>query len=142
VDVKLGYLKAVVRMTNSQNELWDAFEKAVRCAAKARRIYDVRQMLADHERRSPTERMDAMAGRMARRANELKPYLNTDFLQPIDFASHLAKFAKTWHYASENQIFAVYVGVCAALAARFRLLNAFSATQIRRERPTPETVAS
>jgi hypothetical protein len=72
VDVKLGYLKAVVRMTNSQNELWDAFEKAVRCAAKARRIYDVRQMLADHERRSPTERMDAMAGRMARRANELK----------------------------------------------------------------------
>jgi hypothetical protein len=33
---------------------------------------DVRQMLENHERRSPTERIDATAGRMARRADELK----------------------------------------------------------------------
>jgi len=51
--------------------------------------------------------------------DNLKPYLNTDFLQPIDFAGDLAKFAKTWHYTSENRIFALYIGVCAALAARF-----------------------
>jgi LTXXQ motif family protein len=72
VDVKLGCLKAVVRLTNDQNEVWEAFEKAVRRGAKAHRMDDVRQMLEDHERRSPTERMDAMAGRMARRADELK----------------------------------------------------------------------
>jgi len=33
---------------------------------------DVRQMLENHERRSPTERIDATAGRMACPADELK----------------------------------------------------------------------
>jgi hypothetical protein len=65
-DARLGYLKAVIRLTPDQNEVWEAFEKAVRRGAKAHRMDDMRQMLENHERRSPTERMDATAGRMAR----------------------------------------------------------------------------
>ena len=72
LDARLGYLKAVIRLTPDQNEVWGAFEKAVRRGAKAHRMDDVRQMLENHERRSPTERIDATAGRMARRADELK----------------------------------------------------------------------
>src|SRR5208283_2136828 len=47
------------------------------------------------------------------------PYLNTYFFQAIDFAGNLAKFGATWHYASENRIFALYIGVCAAFVTRF-----------------------
>jgi hypothetical protein len=72
LDARLGYLKAVIGLTPDQNEVWEAFEKAVRRGAKAHRMDDVRQMLENHERRSPTERIDATAGRMARRADELK----------------------------------------------------------------------
>jgi hypothetical protein len=73
-DARLGYLKAVIRLTPDQNEVWEAFERAVRRGAKAHRMDDdVRQMLENHERRSPTERIDVAAGRMAaRRADELK----------------------------------------------------------------------
>src|SRR5208282_3561103 len=49
----------------------------------------------------------------------LKPYLNTFFLQTVDFAGNLAKFGATWHYASENRIFALYIAVCAAFVTRF-----------------------
>ena len=49
----------------------------------------------------------------------LKPYLNTYFFLAIDFAGNLAKFGATWHYASENRIFALYIDVCAAFATRF-----------------------
>jgi hypothetical protein len=37
------------------------------------------------------------------------PYLNTYFFQPIEFAGESAKFRATWHYASENRIFALYL---------------------------------
>jgi hypothetical protein len=47
------------------------------------------------------------------------PYLNTCFLQATDFAGKLAKFAATWHYASQNRIFALYIGFSTALATRF-----------------------
>ena len=30
----------------------------------------------------------------------------------LPFADNLAKFSATWHYASENRIFALYIGVC------------------------------
>ena len=60
-----------------------------------------------------TERMLSALG------NGVKPYLNTDFSQAIDFACNLAKFSATWHYASENRIFALYIGICAVLATRF-----------------------
>jgi LTXXQ motif family protein len=72
LDARLGCLKAVLRLTPDQNQLWEAFEKAARHGAKARRMDDVRQMLENHERISPAEHMDATAGRMARRADELK----------------------------------------------------------------------
>ena len=44
--------------------------------------------------------------------------LNTDF-KPLISAGNLAKFGATWHYAPENQISALYIGVCAVLATRF-----------------------
>jgi hypothetical protein len=49
----------------------------------------------------------------------LMPYLNTCFLQATDFAGKLAKFGATWHYASQNRIFALYIGFSTALATRF-----------------------
>jgi hypothetical protein len=49
----------------------------------------------------------------------LRPYLNTYFLQATDFAGNLAKFGATWHYASQNRIFALYIGFSTALATRF-----------------------
>jgi hypothetical protein len=72
VDVRLGCLKAVLSLTPDQNQLWEAFEKAVRHATKTRRMDDVRQMLDDHESISSADRMHATAGRIGRRADELK----------------------------------------------------------------------
>jgi hypothetical protein len=69
---KLAYLKAVVRLTPDQNEVWEAFEKTVHRMARAHRMDDMRQMLENHERKSSTDCMDAMARHMARRADELK----------------------------------------------------------------------
>jgi hypothetical protein len=71
LDARLGYLKAVIRLTPDQNEVWEAFEKAVRRGAKAhrmRRALDVGKPRAQ----IPTERMDATAGRMARGATSSK----------------------------------------------------------------------
>ena len=42
-------------------------------------------------------------GRIGSFGDDAFPYLNTCFLQHIDFASNLAKFAKTWHYAPKNE---------------------------------------
>jgi hypothetical protein len=72
VDARLGCLKAVHRLAPKQNELWEDFKKAVRHAAKRRRMDDMRQMLGNHDRIPSAERMEPTAGRMARRADELK----------------------------------------------------------------------
>jgi LTXXQ motif family protein len=72
VGAKLGCLKAVLQLAPEQNELWEDFEKAVRHAAKGRRMDDVRQMLGNHDPIPSSERRDSTAGRMALRAGELK----------------------------------------------------------------------
>ena len=51
--------------------------------------------------------------------SEPEPYLNTYFFQAIEFSGNLAKFGATWHYTSENRIFALCIGVCAAFTTRF-----------------------
>ena len=71
MDARLGGMKAALKLTPEQNPLWEAFENAVRGAGKAR-MDDMGQMMENRERMSPVERMDAMAGHMARRADELK----------------------------------------------------------------------
>ena len=71
MDARLGGMKEVLKPTATQYPLWEAFENAVRNADKAR-VDDMREMMQNRERMSPVERLDAMAGRMARRAAELK----------------------------------------------------------------------
>jgi len=71
MDARLGGMKEALKPTASQYPLWEAFENAVRNADKAR-MDDMREMMQNRERMSPVERLDAMAGRMARRAAELK----------------------------------------------------------------------
>ena len=71
MDARCGGMKAALKLTPDQNPLWEAFENAVRGAGKAR-MDDMGQMMENRERMSPVERMDAMAGHMARRADELK----------------------------------------------------------------------
>jgi hypothetical protein len=70
-DAGLGGMKAALKLTPDQNPLWEAFENAVRGAGKAR-MDDMRQMMENRERMSSVERMDATAGHMARRPDELK----------------------------------------------------------------------
>jgi hypothetical protein len=71
MDARLEGMKAVLKLTPGQYPLWEAFENSVRGAGKAR-MDDMRQMMEKRERMSPTERMDAMAAHMARRAAEFK----------------------------------------------------------------------
>jgi hypothetical protein len=71
MDAGLGGMKAALKLTPDQNPLWEAFENAIRVAGKAR-MDDVRQVMENHERMSSVERLDATAGYMARRADELK----------------------------------------------------------------------
>ena len=71
MDARLGGMKAALKLTPEQNPLWEAFENAVRGGAKSR-MDDMRQMMENRDRMSSVERMDATAGQMARRADELK----------------------------------------------------------------------
>ena len=71
MDARLGGMKAALKLTPEQNPLWEAFEDAVRGGAKSR-MDDMREMMENRNRMSSVERMDATAGRMARRADELK----------------------------------------------------------------------
>ncbi len=71
MDARLGGMKAALKLTPDQNPLWEAFENAVRGAGKAR-MDDMRQMMENRERMSPSERMEAMSRHMAQRADELK----------------------------------------------------------------------
>jgi hypothetical protein len=71
MDARLGGMKAALKLTPEQNPLWEAFENAVRGGAKSR-MDDMRQTMENRERMSSVERMDATAGHMARRADELK----------------------------------------------------------------------
>jgi LTXXQ motif family protein len=71
MDARLGGMKEALKPTAAQYPLWEAFENAVRTADKAR-VDDMREMVQNRERMSPVERLDAMAGRMAHRAAELK----------------------------------------------------------------------
>jgi hypothetical protein len=65
IDARLGDMKGALKLTPDQNPLWEAFENAVRNGAKAR-TDDMRQMMENREHMSPIERLDAMAGDMAR----------------------------------------------------------------------------
>jgi hypothetical protein len=71
IDARLGGMKAALQLTPEQNPLWEAFENSVRGASKAH-MDDMRQMMENRERMSPTEHMDMMAGHMARSAEGLK----------------------------------------------------------------------
>ena len=71
MDARLGGMKAALKLTPEQIPLWEAFENSLRSASKAR-IDDMREMMANRERMSPSERMEAMSAHMARRAGELK----------------------------------------------------------------------
>jgi hypothetical protein len=70
MDARLGGMRAALKLTPEQNPLWEAFENSVRTVSKTR-MDDTRQMMENRGHMSPTEHMDAMAGRMARR-EELK----------------------------------------------------------------------
>jgi hypothetical protein len=71
MDARCGGMKAALKLTPEQNPLWEAFENAVRGGAESR-MDDTRQMMENRERMSSVERMDATAGHLARRADELK----------------------------------------------------------------------
>ena len=71
MDARLGGMKAALKLTPEQNPLWEAFENAVRGGARSR-MDDMRQTMENRERMSSVERMDATAGHMARRADDLK----------------------------------------------------------------------
>jgi hypothetical protein len=71
MDARLGGMKEALKPTANQYPRWEVFESAVRNADKAR-MDDMREMMQNRERMSPVDRLDAMAGRMARRATELK----------------------------------------------------------------------
>ena len=77
MDARLGGMKAALKLTPEQNPLWEAFENAVRGGARSR-MDDMRQMMENRERMSSVERMDATAGHMARRADELKKISEAD----------------------------------------------------------------
>ena len=71
MDARLGGMKAALKLKPDQNPLWEAFENAVRGASKAS-MEDMRQMMENGGQMSPVDRMDAMAGHTARRADNLK----------------------------------------------------------------------
>jgi hypothetical protein len=71
VDARLGGMKEALKLTADQNPLWEVFESAVRNGDNAR-MDGMREMMQNGERMSPADRLDVMAGQMARRAAELK----------------------------------------------------------------------
>jgi hypothetical protein len=93
MDARLGGMKEALKPTAAQYPLWEIFESAVRNADNAR-MADMREMTETRERVSPVERLDAMAGRMGRRAAEVKSiaaaakpfYASLDDTQERNFA--------------------------------------------------------
>jgi LTXXQ motif family protein len=73
MDARLGGMKEALRPTANQYPLWEVFENAVRNADNAR-MDDMREMTQTRERVSPVERLDAMAGRVGRRAAEVRSF--------------------------------------------------------------------
>jgi hypothetical protein len=71
MDARLGGMKEVLKLTANQYPLWEAFEDVVRNSDKAR-MDDMREGTPKPARASPVERLDAVAGRMGRRAAEVK----------------------------------------------------------------------
>ena len=69
-DARLGGMKEALKPTAAQYPLWEVFESAVRNADNAR-MDDMREMTETRQRVSPVERLDAMAGRLGRRATEV-----------------------------------------------------------------------
>ena len=76
------------------------------------------------------------SGQFAPLASFVKPYLNTEFYQPIDFARILAKFAKTWHYAPKIEYLRLHWHLYRSSHAHL-LKNAFSETRISRVATNP-----
>jgi hypothetical protein len=93
MDARLGSMKEALKPTPAQYPLWEAFEDVVRNADKAR-TDDMHEMMRNRERISPVERLDAVAGRMGRRAAEAKAiaeaakpfYASLDDTQKRNFA--------------------------------------------------------
>jgi len=71
MDARLGGMKEALKLTDKQYPLWEIFETAVRNGDKVR-MDDMREMMQNREHMSPADRLDVMAGHMARRAAELK----------------------------------------------------------------------
>ncbi len=71
VDARLGGMKEALKLKADQVPLWEIFETAVRDGDKAR-MDDMREMMQNSEHMSPADRLDVMAGHMARRAADLK----------------------------------------------------------------------
>jgi hypothetical protein len=71
MDARLGGMKEALKPTAAQYPLWEIFESAVRTANNAR-MDDMRETTQTRERISPVDRLDTMAGRMGRRAAEVK----------------------------------------------------------------------
>jgi zinc resistance-associated protein len=93
MDARLGGMKEALKPTAAQYPLWEVFENAVRKADNTR-MDDMREMMQTRERVSPIDRLDAMAGRMGRRAAEVKSiaeaakpfYASLDDTQKRNFA--------------------------------------------------------
>ena len=93
MDARLGGMKEALKPTAAQYPLWEVFETAVR-NADTTRMDDARETTQNRERVSPVERLDAMAGRMGRRAAEVKSiaeaakpfYASLDDTQKRNFA--------------------------------------------------------
>ena len=93
MDARLGGMKEALKPTAAQYPLWEVFESAVRNADNAR-MDDLREMTETRERPSPVERLDAVAGRLGRRAAEVKSiaaaakpfYASLDDTQKRNFA--------------------------------------------------------
>src|SRR5271165_3389579 len=71
MDARLDDMKEALKLTANQYPLWEIFETAVRNADKAR-MDDMREMTQNRERMSPVDRLDVIAGHIARRAAEVK----------------------------------------------------------------------
>jgi hypothetical protein len=78
LDAKLAGLKAGLKLTPDQENLWEPFEAAVRDAAKMRMDHmwamrdRMRDMMGeDAERRSPVDRIEMMAAHMSEAASAL-----------------------------------------------------------------------
>ena len=83
LDAKLAGMKAALKLTPDQENLWAPFELAVRDAVKARReaMHEMHEKMGDDEPPSPIERLNQMSDHLAKASSELK--LVADAAKPL-----------------------------------------------------------